>query len=421
MSIDPSTRFTSEPQPYFELVKTAPTGPGLCPEPYRDMLMIDTVHDGDYIPAEFLVDGRGRPLDEASFHDAYHTERDWGAAMVAEHLVSALGLPGHHRVNVARVLMDFGRFPGMSRHGAGHLQRFAINFPFSELLSYDQKRRVLEEYYDGISAGMEEAVRGRLIKIAIHTYDRHNRTGTERPAISLVTRAAAYQADHQMPFGVFDELYPDVLAEFTCDRVLRDRMSLTLEKSGFPVAHNYPYLLPEGSIEVRAQVWFFFDFLRQRFEEANPQTRFEPAFRLVWSMLQDTNLRNSESELLRSYLHMYRRAPTGQEDELRAAQRAYERVAQFLRRDNWHIVEEYRVSPMRPSSFGIEVRKDLVYEINDKGHAVRPKPEGAARVAAALAQAIAVYLTEDRPTGHNEVYGFGHREPWYFGADNRLV
>lgn len=421
MSVNSPAGYTTEPRPCFELVRTAPNGAGSCPESFRNLLMIDTVHDGDYIPAEFLVDGQGKPLNEDSFIDAYHSERDWGAALVAEQVVSALGMAGHHRVNMARVLMDFGRFPGMTRPGAGHLARFAINFPFSQLLSYDQKRRVLETYYDGTSAAMEEAVRGRLIKIAIHTYDRYNRTGTERPAISIVTRSAAYQADHQMPFGVFDELYPDILAEFTCDRVLRDRMSLTMEKAGFPVAHNYPYLLPEGSIEVRAQVWYFFDFLRQRFEEAYPQTRFEPEFRLVWNMLQDTNLRNSESELLRSYLHMFRRAPAGQEDELRAAQRAYERVTQFLRRDNLKLIDDYRASPLRPSSFGVEVRKDLVYDFDSRGRALGPKPEGAARVGAALAHAISVYLTEDRPADHREVFGFGRREPWYFDGANRLV
>ena len=44
--------------------------------------------------------------------DAYYYERDWGASMVAGEIASFLGLPGHYSVNVARVLMDFGRFPG---------------------------------------------------------------------------------------------------------------------------------------------------------------------------------------------------------------------------------------------------------------------------------------------------------------------
>ena len=56
------------------------------------------------------------------------------------------------------------------------------------------------------------------------------------------------------------------MAEFTVDQILRDRISLTLEK-GIPVAHNYPYLLPEGSIEVRHQVWRFFKWLQTHFEK----------------------------------------------------------------------------------------------------------------------------------------------------------
>ena len=61
-----------------------------------------------------------------------------------------------------------------------------------------------------------------------------------------------------MPFGVFDPLDPDVLGESTCSRTLRDRISLNLKRAGFRVGHNHPYLLPEGCVEVRTQVWYFF-------------------------------------------------------------------------------------------------------------------------------------------------------------------
>ena len=100
------------------------------------------------------------------------------------------------------------------------------------------------------------------MKIAIHTYDRYIESGTERPATSIMTRSIGYQTESEMPFGLFDPLYPDVLSEFTADRVLRDRISLTLEKKQIPVAHNYPYCLPEGSLEVRYQVWAFFHALQ---------------------------------------------------------------------------------------------------------------------------------------------------------------
>ena len=103
---------------------------------------------------------------------------------------------------------------------------------------------------------------GKDIKIAIHTYDTHNKTGTIRPHLSLLTRSFGYQNENEMPYGVFDPLYPDVLAEFTCDRVLRDRISLTLEKIGLPVAHNYPYLLPDGSGDAFSGMVIFFEAAR---------------------------------------------------------------------------------------------------------------------------------------------------------------
>ena len=93
---------------------------------------------------------------------------------------------------------------------------------------------------------MDQAVRDKVVKIAVHTYDRYNANGTERPEVSLVTRALGYQLDNELPYGVFDPLYPDILAEVTVDRILRDRVSLNLKKAGIPVAHNYPYLPPEG-------------------------------------------------------------------------------------------------------------------------------------------------------------------------------
>ena len=96
---------------------------------------------------------------------------------------------------------------------------------------------------------------------------------------------------------------------FTVDRVLRDRISLTLEKNRIPVAHNYPYLLPEGSTEVRHLVWHVFPWLQQRFEDAYPETIGDPAYGRVWEMLQDTNLRSAQAGELRSVLHMHRRLP----------------------------------------------------------------------------------------------------------------
>ncbi|MEM7296424.1 MAG: tRNA-guanine transglycosylase, partial [Pseudomonadota bacterium] len=233
------------------------------------------------------------------------------ALEVAARTASSLGLDGCSRIRIARVLMDFGRFPGETPRGADHLRRFALNYPFSDLLDFRKKRMVLERWYDGCSDVLEPVVRGRSVMLGIHTYDPHNESGTGRPDISIITRPIGYQENSRMPLGVFDPLFPDELAECTADRVLRDRLSITMEKANLRVAHNYPYCFPEGSVEVRSMVWFFFDWLRRRFQAARPETITDPAYDLVWDMLLNTNLRSAESDALRGHIHHFRRAPKG--------------------------------------------------------------------------------------------------------------
>ncbi len=366
------------------------------PAEYRPLLMIDVIHDGRLVPPEFLLDPDGVPFGSEVFYDDYVRERDWGASIVAARLADQLGLDGYYKVNTARVLLDFGRFPGSTTHHAKHLQRFAINYPFCDLLDFRQKRRLLEEHYDEISAGMDQALEGKLLKIAVHTYDKYNPSGTPRPHVSLVTRSVGYRIDSETPLGLHDPMFPAVLGEFTADRVLRDRVSLTLEKHGIPVGHDYPYLLPEGSPEVRSQVWSFFQFLRSRFEAAHPETLERSEYQLVWEMLLDTNLRNSESETLRCHIHTFRRAPRGRVREFARAQQAYEAIDAFCRADDQAIVSEYRYSKNRHSSLGIEVRKDLVWDFDERGHPIRPNPDNALAIADVIAEGLAIYLREDR-------------------------
>jgi hypothetical protein len=378
-------------------VPVGAVGAAGVPEALRGQLTVDVIHDGDVLPRAFLVDGADKPIPKRVFYGAYIEERDWGASLVAERIAARLGLGHYHRVTTARCLLDFGRFPGVTGPSATHLRRFAINHPFSQILSWPQRRHLLEAHYDAISAEMDHAVRGRLLKIAVHTYDRMNPSGTERPQVSLVSRALGYQLESQMPVGVFDPLFPDILAEFTADRLLMDRISLTLQKEGVPVAHNYPYLLPEGSVEVRHQVWCFFDWLQSRFEEHAPDTAGDPAFALVWDLLKDTNLRSAAADSLRSFLHMFRHAPAGSERLFMAAERAYRRIERFLHADDGEVLARYRADPLRPMAFGIEIRKDLVWEFDENGHPLTPAPERALAVADLIADAILVYLYEDRP------------------------
>ncbi len=387
--------WTTEIRPPFETVAVTPE-PSPLPEQFVDNIAIDVIHDGDVIPESFLVDGVGESFATDELQRAFIRERDWGASFVAARLAARLGISSFQRVTTARVLLDFGRFPGITRPGAPHLRRSAINAPFAGRLRFSQARQVLEEHYDVISEGMDRSIRGKLLKIAIHTYDRYNPSGTERPQVSIVSRALGYQMDGELPYGVFDPLYPDILAEFTVDRILPSRVSLTLERLGVPVAHNYPYLLPEGSPEVRHQVWSFFDWLEARFEVEYPHTAEDPAYQMVWRMLKDTNLRQGEAGMLRAYIHRFRRPPEHYSRAFSDAEDAYRDIERFLQSRNGAIVEEYRFNPDRPMSFGIEVRKDLIHRFDERGNPLTPTPERAIRVADGIADALITYLQDDR-------------------------
>ena len=378
----------------YEFVPVEPDPEGSpVPEGYRDKILIHVVHDGDLIPERFRVGAGGEPRIDPDVLDHHHVvQRDWGANRYARHLAAALGVPGFYRVRVARALLDFNRFPGSTPLGTSdHLDRLP---PFSVVLGHEDKLALLEGYYDVISSQMEQALGGKLLVITVHTYDEHNASLTQRPDVSLINRCASYQHESRMPFGVFDPMYPDVLGESTCSRILENRISLNLERSGFRVGHNHPYLLPEGSIEVRTQVWYFFSYLRARFERAHPETHDDPAYRLVWNLLLNTNLRTAEAELLRGYLHRFRRVAPGELERFQAARRAYESVQRFLAESQ--VLKAYRVSPQRPSSLAMEVRKDLLCEFDDAGLPVRAREEVAQEIARVFAGAVTLYFETDR-------------------------
>ncbi|MEE2756867.1 MAG: hypothetical protein VYA30_09405 [Myxococcota bacterium] len=372
-----------------------------CPRQFRDKVLVDVIHDGSSLPSVFRLDQRGVSiLGDEPFPPGFVRERDWGAELVANRLASALGLDSYHRVNLARVLMDFGRFPGITSAGADHLHRYAINYPFSDRLNHEQKRSVLTEHYDRISDGLESAMEGKLLKIAIHTYDKRNPTKFERPAVSLLTRPYGYQALVENPFPHFDPSFPSRVIEYTADRLLKARIAQTLEESAIHTADNFPYSLPEGSVEVRAQVWYFYKNVQSIFERAvGPSTATAINGRcprkLVWTMLLDTNLRSAESQSLRSYLHMFRTAPTGKKALFAAAQREYEQITDFIQREYDYLVSSYREGPQRPSTILVEVRKDLVWEFDD-GRPIGPRLDNATYIARKLALGISQYLSQDR-------------------------
>src|SRR5688572_29131806 len=96
----------------FELVPVEPVE-GVVAEDYRSRLFVLTVHDGDVISRRFREHLDGRPIVPLETLERAHVrERDWGANLVAHELSAALGLPCYGRVRIARVLLDFNRFPG---------------------------------------------------------------------------------------------------------------------------------------------------------------------------------------------------------------------------------------------------------------------------------------------------------------------
>ncbi len=383
------------------------------PEWFADRISIDVIHDGAYIPAKFMVDAQGKPVDPDILHKYYVLERDWGANFVAERVASRIGVPGYLTVQTARVLMDFGRFPGSSKDDATHLGRHAINQPYNDWLNFQQKRAVLEEHYDSISDSFDELLQGKILKVAIHTYDQYNESGTERPHVQLVTRMLSYQMEARMPADIFDPIYPDVLADYTVDRVLVSRLSLNLEKEHIAVGNNYPYLLPEGAMEVRHQVWRFFEWLHKRFTLDFPDTSTDPAYKSVWKMLKDTNFRSAESAALRSIVHLYRRAHTNKASLYSRALDAYHHIRCHLD-EHPELIQAYRFDPMRCMSLGIEVRKDLLWTFDANGNPLEPRFDQVNRIGDLIGDALIEYITVDRAEMNKnpEALAIHHQKPF---------
>ncbi len=389
-------KYTSENMPAFEAMKVEPKeqSSGL-PESMRSRIAVGTIHDGPHIPDHLLQEPRVKELvASGKLWSHYVLERDWGASLVAKHLARALGLETFGRVNVARVVMDYNRFPGSSPRNANHFDRLAISTPFSEVLTYQQKRDVLERHYDRVSVAMERIIRDKLLMITIHTYDPHNWSLTKRPEVSILSSSHSYQKNSHLPFGLFDPLFPDDLVNSCIDPILRDRVALTVQKMGTYVEHNYPYLYPDGSLEIRAQVWLFFQYVRRRFLAQYPDRDGRPSYERVWEMMLNTSHRRADSEVLFGYLHRYRRPSHGAGSEMAASRMAYKKIWEFVHEEK--LGERYRQSPERVSTFGIEVRKDLIWHF-DGQNPLEPDEAAALTIAERIAEGIITYFRHDWP------------------------
>ncbi len=386
---------TLETQRPCEHVKVEPnfesTG---CPETLKPLISIDAIHDGTCIPKAFASSSL---LEFKELESIFINERDWGAELVASELAAVLHLPSYFRVNTARALLDFGRFPGVSQRAASHMERMAINYPFSMVLNHEQKRAVLLEHYDEISRQLEDALVTSKLKIGIHTYDKRNPSASRRPEVSIITRPYGHQHLEANPIPAFDPLCPFKVVECTADRLLSARILVELERAGIHTADNFPYSLPEGSVEVRAQVWFFFKYVRETYLESGRVGHLgisAAAQELVWRMLLDTNLRSAQSDTLRNFLHAFRTPPKEKSNLYFEARKLYQDLSEFVSSHKESLLSDFDFDRGRPSTILIEVRKDLVWQFED-GVPKGPKMANARQIALTIGSAIIKYLKED--------------------------
>ncbi len=360
-----------------------------------DQALVFTIHDGSQVPLHLYGERSEEALARPEARAAYLHERDWGANLVARHLAREVGSSSFTRINLARVVMDFGRFPGTSSVGEEYLRRHALFPPLEHDFSEETRHEILRRYYDDAARTFVQLFAGSRVSLSVHTYDPLNKTGTQRPQVSMVTGSLEYQQKSTMPPYIFDPLFPSELCESTCERLLTYQALVDLEHGSWHTALNYPYIMPEGSVEIRAQVWLFFRHLRREFTRAFPETGDQPAYLRVWQMLFDVIRRSTDAERLRGYLHRYREVPRGSEQLYADARRAYGEVRRYLEVNRRLLLDGYRFSGDRLSCLGIEVRKDLLCEIDREHHRIRPRADAednARHIAACIAPAVRAYL-----------------------------
>ena len=382
-----------------------------------DGALVFTIHDGAQIPRHLFGERSEEVIARPEVEAAFVHERDWGANLVARHLAQEIDASSYLRINLARVVMDFGRFPGCSSVGMEYLRRHAIFPPLEHFFAEEDRHRILGRYYDGASQAFVQHIADKQLTIAVHSYDPRNATGTRRPEVGLVARSLEYQLHSTMPPYIFDPLFPPELCESTCQRLLTYQALADLERGGWHTALNYPYIMPEGSVEIRAQVWLFFRYLRDCFTRALPETRDRPGYQRVWHLLLDVVRRSADAERLRGYLHRYREAPADSRRLFAEARAAYGEIAAYLAAHRDDLLAGYRFSGRRTSCLGIEVRKDLLCEIDSDRNAVRLRDDAestARQVAACLAPAVKAYLAEhSRPAAEAEAPVVGEAGGWY--------
>ena len=184
MRIQILRRFIEKDTTPVQFIPLTRSSNALLPQELCDLISIDVIHDGVYIPPSYLETYRGFRLTKKEFNNAL-LSRETGVQILWQKRYQSISLVRFYNCQNSLMSLDFWKIPGGRPEMVLHTSEDLQSIPFAQWLDYDQKRSLLEDHYDVISNQMEEQLRGKLLKIAIHTYDPYNDSGTERPMYHL--------------------------------------------------------------------------------------------------------------------------------------------------------------------------------------------------------------------------------------------
>ena len=98
---NPLRRFIEKDTTPIQFIPLTRSSNALLPQELCDLISIDVIHDGVYIPPSYLETYRGVPFDKERVQQRFIVERDWGANLVAEDISKHLGLSGFTTVRTA--------------------------------------------------------------------------------------------------------------------------------------------------------------------------------------------------------------------------------------------------------------------------------------------------------------------------------
>lgn len=432
------------------------------PGQYDSNVVLDVIHGGNVIPPELVgayedtttVPDPNKPGTmsfKELFHQGYDIERDWGAHEVAKAIARSLELQGYYYVPLARNILDFNRFPGISRQWSPHLDRLAVSGGLTDFIRQNCRKELLG-YYQTIARQMEDVLHRKLqtgleanevrmraagismpdsglqpvresglIKIAVHTFDKYGDGGVERPVVGIIHRSKSIFESGHLPAGVYSRLFPHQLAAFTADRLLKASITAALEKNYIPEISDYPYMVSEGSVEMRGQALLWFEYLRDCFQRAGNMQGAElsellekdvgkNAYRKFWEAVLNPNQYHPDTALISRFVD----GRIGAEDErgidFDSIATIEAEVARFLAENAPNplaatdkkrgIISQYQYDALRPSFLAIEVRKDVLragrWESTPLGYRyvckdAPPKAENIELIGSAIAEGIKNY------------------------------